>query len=63
MLAKRDPGKGFHNLLNILFYADKFHLQKYGVVRLQSIELPRNSVFEIYLADYLQSARSLMEIL
>ena len=30
LLAQKNPGKGFHNLLKILFYADKFHLQKYG---------------------------------
>lgn len=29
-LAREMPGKDFHSLLKILFYADKFHLQKYG---------------------------------
>ena len=28
--AEKCPGKGFHFILKTLFYADKYHLQKYG---------------------------------
>ncbi len=29
-IARKFPGCGFHHILKVLFYADKFHLQKYG---------------------------------
>ncbi|MFZ5812203.1 MAG: Panacea domain-containing protein [Thermodesulfobacteriota bacterium] len=29
-IASRRPGNGFHFILKVLFYADKYHLQQYG---------------------------------
>ena len=29
-VSGKHPGRGFHHILKTLYYADKFHLQKYG---------------------------------